>query len=420
MKITLLAYGSRGDVQPFVALAEGLQSVGHSVRLAAPQRFIDLAAEYSISFVPLAGNPEEMSAQLNDARSNVLGMVKKMSDYVLSIAEPVARVAFAACEDADLVVHSFLFTTGAHSLAQARGIPDVSVQGFPIFTPTRAFPMVAMANLPPGALSYFSHWLGTQLFWRVGNTGYRRLRSASPDVFNLELVWPWKHAQPVQTPLIFAYSPTVLPRPDDWHAPYIHIPGYFFLEASESYQPPPELTDFLATGEPPICVTFGSMVNREAQRIQQIVYQSLNETGQRAVLLSGWSGAQAMQPGNNLLALESAPHDWLFSRCKAVIHHGGAGTTGAGLRAGIANIVIPHGLDQLFWGKRVAQIGAGPAPIGLSKLSVHALSAAIDQANDPALRARASMVGGQIRSEDGVGEAVRIIEQHAAFFKAKK
>lgn len=420
MKITLLTYGSRGDVQPFVALAQGLQSVGHSVRLAAPQRFIDLAAEYFIPFVPLAGNPEEMSAQLNNARSNVLGMVKSMSDYVLSIAEPVAREAFAACEDADLIVHSFLFTTGAHSLAQARGIPDVSVQGFPIFSPTRAFPMVAMANLPPGVLSYFSHWLGTQLFWRVGNIGYRRLRSAAPEVFNLELVWPWKHAQPDQTPLIFAFSPTVLPRPDDWNKPYIHVPGYLFLETSKAYQPPEILTEFLAAGEPPVCVTFGSMINREAQRIQQVVLQALNETGQRAVLLSGWSEAQAMQPENNLLALESVPHDWLFSRCKAVIHHGGAGTTGAGLRAGIANIIIPHGLDQLFWGKRVAQIGAGPAPVGISKLSVHALSAAIDIANDPALRVRASIIGNRIRSEDGLREAVRIIEQHAAIFKSMK
>ncbi len=417
MKVTLLTYGSRGDIQPFVALAKGLQSAGHRVKLAAPHRFEDFVTDYEVPFVPLAGDPEELSSHLNDARSNVLRMVKNMSDYVRSIATDVARAAFSACDDAELIVHSFLFTTGAHSLARMRGIPDVSIQTFPVFTPTQAFPMVAMAKIPGGKLSYLSHWLATKIFWQVGNAGYRQLRKQSPDVFNLELDWPWRNINPNQTPLIYAYSPHVLPRPADWNAQYIHIPGYFFLDTIAGYQPPQSLADFLAEGEPPVCVTFGSMVNQEAERIQRLVLQSLRTDRQRVVLLSGWGRELVSDTDDSVFNINSAPHDWLFPRCKAVIHHGGAGTTGAVFRAGIPQLIIPHGMDQLFWGKQVAYSGAGTLPIEIDKLSETILVAAIHQFELPKMRLQAQRIGEEIHGEDGVGQAVQIIERYAADFK---
>ncbi len=122
--------------------------------------------------------------------------------------------------------------------------------------------MIALPNLPPGALSYFSGWLTTQVFRLAMRIGWGRLRRADPDTFNFPLAWPFDASNPIPTPLIFAYSPIVLPRPADWKASYIHIPGYFFLEESETYQPAPELAEFLAAGDAPVCVTFGSMVNR--------------------------------------------------------------------------------------------------------------------------------------------------------------
>ncbi len=417
MKITILTYGSRGDVQPYVALALGLQKAGHSVRLAAPHRFDDFAGQHQIPFAPLPGDPGEMSAIFNNAGNNVWGMVKGIADYVFSIAEPVFRAALAACDDADLIVHSFLFTTGGHSLARQRGIPDVSVQTFPIFAPTHAFPMVALAGLRPGAMSYLSHWLGTQIFWRVGNLGYRRLRRTAPDIFGIKLVWPFDRSRSIQTPLLFAYSPTLLPWPADWNFPHIQITGYLFLDTPESYQPPPELAAFLASGDAPVCVTFGSMVNREAERIDAIVRAALAQAGQRGVILTGWSGKRPAEPGENLFYLEAAPHDWLFPRCKVVIHHGGAGTTAAGLRAGIPNIVVPHGVDQPFWGRRVAAAGAGPAPVDLKKLTVESLTTALMQADQPAIRGQAQGIGRLIRVEDGVGEAVRLIKQRAVAFE---
>ncbi len=414
MKITILTYGTRGDVQPFVALALGLQKAGHSVRLAAPYRFADFAAHYSIPFAPLPGDPEEISALANNVRHDVFGAVKSVAEYVFSIAPPVLHAALAACDDADLIVHSFFFTTIANSLARARDIPDVSVQLLPMFMPTRAYPMVALPNVPPGALSYFTHWLTTQVFRYAVQVGLRRLRRAEPETFNLKLTWPFETSQPVQTPLLFAYSPTILPQPDDWKAPHIHITGYFFLEVPETYRPPQELLDFLAAGDAPVGVTFGSMVNRESERIDTLVRAALAQTRQRGIILTGWGGRKPAECTDDLFYIDAVPHDWLFPHCKSVIHHGGVGTTAASLRAGIPTITVPHAIDQSFWGKRVAAIGAGPAPIDLAHLSVETLAAAFAQANNPALRARAHELGRLIRTEDGVGEAVRLIEQHAA------
>jgi sterol 3beta-glucosyltransferase len=413
MKITLLTYGSRGDVQPYLALALGLQNAGHTVRLAAPHRFVDIITPYGIQFAPLPGDPEILSAFMNDLRAHPFRAARSFVKYIFSIAGPVVRAAFLACADADLIVHSFFFTTAAHSLAHSLGIPDVSVQVFPMFAPTRAFPMIALPNAPPGAVSYFTHWLANQIYWHGMNFGLRKLHDPSlPGDLNLKLHWPFDASCPIRTPLLLAYSPTILPKPADWTAPHIHVTGYFFLDHSATYQPTQELADFLAAGEPPVCVTFSSMVNSETDRIDQIVRAALAQTGQRGILLTGWGGRKQTQNHPDVLYLEDVPHDWLFPRCITVVHHGGAGTTAAGLRAGIPNIVIPHGIDQLFWGRRNAAIGAGPAPINLGKLSVETLASAITQVKDPELHARVKGIGRLIRAEDGVGEAVRLIEQH--------
>lgn len=414
MKIAILTYGSRGDVQPYLALALGLQKAGHSVCLAAPHRFADLAAQYCIPFAPLPGDPEILSAFMNDLRAHPLGATRSFVKYIYSVAGPVVQAASLACADADLIVHSFFFTTAGHSLAHALGIPDVSVQVIPMFAPTRAFPMIALPNVPPGNLSYFTHWLANRIYWYGMNFGLRNLHNpALPGNLNQKPHWAFDASCPIRTPLLLAFSPTVLPQPVDWTAPHIHVTGYLFLDSPAAYQPPPELADFLAAGEPAVCVTFGSMVNREADRIDQMLRAALAQAGQRGILLTGWGSKKNNEPHPDLFYLEAAPHDWLFSHCKMVIHHGGAGTTAAGLRAGIPNIVIPHGVDQWFWGKQVSAIGAGPAPMDLGKLSIEALAAAITRFNDPGMNARVKEVGSLIRAEDGVGEAVRQIEKHA-------
>jgi sterol 3beta-glucosyltransferase len=410
VNITILTYGSRGDVQPFLALAVGLQKRGHQVKLAAPHRFTDFAAGYNVPFVPLAGDPEEISKVFNDAGHNPIRMASAIRDYVNSIAVDVAREAFAACNNADLIIHSFLFTTGAHSFARKHNSPDISIQTFPIFAPTREYPPAALASLPTGALSYFGHWLNTQVFWHGGNSGYNQKRKQHPDVFSFDLFWPFADKPPHRpTPLLFALSPTVLPPAREW-TNRAHVTGYFFLDAPADYQPPAELTRFLEAGPAPVCVTFGSMIHRASESIARSMMDAIRKNGQRAIILTGWDGWKDQTSSEDFLFLESAPHDWLFPRCKAVIHHGGAGTTAAGLRAGIPNIVIPFAGDQMFWGKRVHAIGAGPRPINVKELTAMRLVSALVEAEDRTLQGRARLAAELIRVENGVGEAIRVVE----------
>lgn len=416
MRITLLTYGSRGDIQPFIALAVGLREAGHQPTLAAPFRFSQFVQQFQIPFVPLPGDPEDLSERINASRHSLLQMVRSINEYILSNAAPVWKAARTACIDADIIIHSFLFTTGAHSLAYQLGIPDVSVQLFPVFAPTKAFSIVTLPGLPVGMLRYISHWLGTQAFWHIGNVDYQRLKKIDPITFDMRLSWPFdrnKSTKTGNTPLIFAYSPSLIPRPDDWLDRDIHVTGYFFLKEAENFNPIPELSEFLAQGEPPICISFGSMISKQSARTASAVGEALKSTGQRGVILTGWGSEVPDLDTKWIISLQSAPHDWLLPYCKAMIHHGGAGTTAAALRAGIPNIIIPHGADQPFWGNQISRSGIGPRPLAVNKLNGKNLALAIEKALTPAVQAKAVEIGKSIRSEDGVGAAIQIIEAHA-------
>jgi sterol 3beta-glucosyltransferase len=416
MKITILTYGSRGDVQPFLALAGALQKAGHAPTLAAPARFSSLASNVGIPFIPLAGDPAEISRRINDAGQNPFRMVRAMQGYIFGIAAQVAGQAFAACQGSDLIIHSFLFTTGAHAFARQLGIPDISAQTFPMFAPTRLFPNVAFSTVPLGWISYFTHWLATQIFWYGGNSGYGAVRKAVPGILPPKLTWPFRQTSDrLRTPLLFAWSPVVLPIAPEWNED-VHVTGYWSIGAESGYLPPEALTEFLSAGEPPVCVSFGSMVNRNAQRIYQAVFDALARTHNRAVILSGWSELQMGKIPADIYVLEAAPHAWLFPRCKAVIHHGGAGTTAAGLRAGIPNIVVPFAADQPFWGRRVALLGAGPAPIPVKKLTSGSLIAALNAVESAVMQEHARVVGQALQAEDGLGTAVNLINQHVLRF----
>jgi sterol 3beta-glucosyltransferase len=411
MKIVILTYGSRGDVQPFLALAVGLKRAGHQVLLAAPHRFADFTAEYGIPFSPLSGDPEVISQRLNDAGANPVRMVRAMSGYIFSIANQVLSEILTLCNEAELIIHSFLFTSGGHSLACQLGVPDISIQTFPVFAPTQSIPPVYLPHLHNGYLRKVFHQLAVLIFWHFGNYGYRRMLKSNPILVPMKLKWPFSasHSR-TQTPLVFAVSPMVLPRPREWVYPEIQIPGYFFLDPAEEYQPPARLIEFLASGPMPVCVSFGSMIHRDAEMIYNKVLTALERTGNRVILLSGWSELKEIGASEEVLILEGVPHAWLLPRCKLVIHHGGAGTTAAGLRAGIPNLVIPFAADQPFWGDRVLYLGAGPRPVPVKKLSTERLIEAISASQQESVFRSAQRLGAAIQAEDGVAEMIRWME----------
>ncbi len=208
------------------------------------------------------------------------------------------------------------------------------------------------------------------------------------------------------------YSPHVVPPPPDWGDRH-HVTGYWFLDPDPEWKPPPGLVDFLAAGPPPVCVGFGSMHNRDAARVTELVVRALERSGQRGVLLTGWQGLVPIHRSDRLYSAAAVPHSWLFPQVAGVVHHGGAGSTAAGLRAGVPSLVVPFMGDQPFWGRRVQALGVGPKPIPRRRLSAERLAEGIRlMVADEAMRRRAADLGARIREEDGVGRAVDLLEQH--------
>ena len=228
----------------------------------------------------------------------------------------------------------------------------------------------------------------------------------------LPLLEPFGDLDRQQQLLLYAYSAAVAPPPPDW-GKWIEVTGYWFLDRPTDWRPPPALAAFLDEGPPPVCIGFGSMTNRDPTELARTVARALDLTGQRAVVLTGWGGLPPGELPREIFAIDSVPHDWLFPRVAAVVHHGGAGTTAAGLRAGVPTIIVPFFADQFFWGKRVFDLGVGPRPIPRKRLDADTLATAIWAATtDPDMHGRASALSERIRAEDGVARAVATFERH--------
>ena len=218
------------------------------------------------------------------------------------------------------------------------------------------------------------------------------------------------------TPWLYGYSPHVLPKPPDW-ADHLHVTGYWFLDAQPIWQPLVELVRFLESGPPPVYIGFGSMSDKDPEHRTRTVLRALELTGQRGILSTGWGAVARLPTSANILYVDDVPHSWLFPRMAAVVHHGGAGTTAAGLRAGVPSIITPFLLDQYAWADRVVKIGIGLRPADSKRLTVEKLAQAIHTAvADSALRTRAAAFGETIQAENGVAQAVEIIERHATNF----
>ena len=421
MKISLLTIGAMGDTQPFVALAVRLKSQGHRVRLAARPDFAPLAASYGIEFAPL-GNPyksvmrdEEVAAALGS------GSLRKI---IKRGADPKQRAVFFEGLDADTMravdgAEAIIYKSSwipFYAYAEKLGVPRVAAMLMPL-TRTRSFPSFLLGGgRDRGAIINSLLWRSTEQFvWQVARAYDTTLRREMLSLPPLPFWGPNKRYNKERAPLLYAYSPAVLPPPADWPE-RIHVTGYWFADPPDGWAPPTELSSFLKNGAPPVYVGFGSMTGGDPEGTLRLILEALKLSRQRGVILSGWAGlAEDRRLPEYACAVDSVPHSWLFPRVAAVIHHGGAGTTGAGLRAGVPSILIPFVADQPSWARRVTELGAGPRPIPFRELTAESLADAIRQAmTDAALRERAARIGELIRAEDGVGAAAEIVLSHAS------
>ncbi|MBD2365313.1 glycosyltransferase family 1 protein [Anabaena minutissima FACHB-250] len=414
MKITILTMGSRGDVQPYIALGVGLQKAGYKVRLATHDTFKDLIISYGLDFFSISGDiqsitQDETGKKMIEAGGNPFIVLKRLSKALEPIIEESLNQCWLACQDTDLIIGGSIAFWG-YDIAQKLSLPFVFAPLQPIY-PTHSFinPLCPPWLRLGGWVNRQSYIWISQIFWQVFRNPVNRWRvetlEQSPNHQCLFLTEKWD-----KVPKLFGYSPSVIPTPTDWNE-LCHVAGYWFLESPDDFEPPPGLLRFLDAGEPPVYIGFGSMTSRNPEETTAIALKALEKTQQRGILLTGWGGISNADLPDSVFKLESIPHDWLFPKMKAIVHHGGAGTTAAALKAGVPSIIIPFFGDQAFWGDRIARLGVSPQPIPKKQLTAERLANAIQQAiADKPMCQRAVQLGETIRAEDGVKKATHIID----------
>jgi len=417
MRIALIASGSRGDIEPYLALGKGLQQAGHVVRFIAHENFGELVTAHGVEFWPIAGNTQDV-AQSPEMRKllekgNFIAIMAEMRKGAQDNALAFTQGGLAACEGMELIIGGLAGMFIGVALAEKLNIQFMQAHYIP-FSPTREYPHALFPSLPAfldGTMNRISYPLAQQMMWQ----GFRSADTiARQQVLGLRKApfWgPYRDDRFTQNPILYGYSPAVIPIPSDWDDK-AQVTGYWFLDSVDDWTPPADLLEFLQAGAPPVYIGFGSMSMRNPEATAQLIMQALARTQRRAIMLSGWGGLRSTDVPDSVFTIDSAPHAWLFPRMAAVVHHGGAGTTSAGLRAGVPSIIVPFFADQPFWGQRVADLGVGPASIPFKRLTADRLAQAIQIAvTDQAMRQRAAELGERIRAEDGIARAAAVIQQ---------
>jgi sterol 3beta-glucosyltransferase len=414
MRIAVIAMGTRGDVQPYIALGQGLKAAGHFVRLITHENFEQLVRSYGLEFWTVRGDVQAImdTPEMRDLleKGNFLAINSHTSKAAQQAAIDWAEDGLAACQGMELLIVGVGGLFLSLALAEKLKVPLLQAYVFP-FTPTKAFPAILFPRFISklgGQVNRLSHHLFRQIMWQGSRPGDRLARQQVLNLPAAPVLGSYRSQYLQRHPVLYGLSPSVIPQPADWTK--THITGYWFLNEAPDWTPPEALLDFLQAGSPPVYIGFGSMGSRNPERTADVVLSAIARTGQRAILQSGWGGLSKANLPDTVFRVDSIPHSWLFPRVAAVVHHGGAGTTAAGLRAGVPTIVIPFFGDQPFWGQRVAELGVGVAPISRKQLTDERLAKAIHRAvTDQSMRQRAADLGAKIRAEDGIANAVAVI-----------
>lgn len=416
MRVTILSIGSRGDLQPFIALAMALEKKGHEVVIATHCIFEDLVRSYGLQFFRISGNTREaLDSEAGRASvssgSNTFRSWRNFVKLISPIIYEMGVDCYNASQDSDAIIYSPLgFYWGPH-VSEKLQIPSIGVYLSPIHS-TAEFPsyLIVTAKDLGSVVNRFSWSLSHYFSWLPFRSNINRFRTEFlnlPPISKLNYNGYLK----MQDLILYGISPSVFKKPGDWVG-NIEVTGYWFLD-DFNWTPPPDLINFLENGSKPIYVGFGSMAAKGAERMTNVILESIGNTGQRAVFASGWGGIRRAEISENIYVTDYIPHDWIFPKVKAVIHHGGAGTTAAGFRAGVPSIIVPFFLDQYFWGYKVNDMGLGPKPIPQTKLSVNRLTDAIENTlNSEEIITNSKNMGYRLQSEDGISKAIKLIEDY--------
>lgn len=403
LRITCLTIGSRGDVQPYIALCKGLLAEGHKPRIATHAEFEPWIRKHGIDFAPVDGDPAELMRICVENGMFTPSFLYEANSLFRGFLQNLLDTAWEACQDTDLLIESPSAMAGIH-IAEALQIPYFRAFTMP-WTRTRAYPHAfAVPNHKMGgAYNYMTYVLFDNIFWQSTATQVNRWRRKTLGLRQTQL----DKLQPNKVPFLYNFSPSVVVPPLDF-SDWIRVTGYWFLDEATDWTPPPDLLAFIRKARqdnvPLVYIGFGSIVVTNSKQLTQNVVDAVLKADVRCILSKGWSD-RLDQKGANLVEIplppsmfqiSSAPHDWLFKQIDAAVHHGGAGTTGASLRAGVPTIIKPFFGDQYFFGSRVEDLGVG---IHIKRVTENTLGRALWIAcHDERMKEKARVLGEQIRS----------------------
>jgi UDP:flavonoid glycosyltransferase YjiC (YdhE family) len=405
MRILISAVGSRGDVVPFTGVGAALRKAGHTVTIAAHPAYAPLVTEAGLQAHPMPGDlgvlldlPERSTPAYQAGRVPRLTLLLRQA----------AHATLDAAANADLLLMNGSAPFG-YDIAEALGIASAGLYSQPM-TPTSAFPPIVLHS----ARSWGHR--GNRILGEIGLRAMIPFHRAGTEL-RRELGLPRRSVRATaarqaaqQWPILHGYSAAVLPRPADWR-PGLDVVGYWWPEAV-AWEPPAELANFLAAGAPPVLVGFGSMAGGHGARLLPVVVEALRSAGVRGIVQAGRAGlgSHAVEHGSDVLAVGDVPHEWLFPRLAAIVHHAGAGTTGATLRAGVPSVPTPVFADQPLWSRRLVELGCAPDVIPFRKISSPRLAAAIRTVvGDPGYRHAAQRMAQRLEAEDGFSAVVELV-----------
>jgi len=420
MKITMLTIGSTGDVRPYVLLGRELKARGHEITIATFSGFEKLIADNGLNYFPLSGDVMKLMANVMKPGVNGVTFLKAFEDSIRDVAPILLGDLMRACEGADAMMCTF-FGSLFYSIAEKHNIPCIQTHYFPMdpndLTPISSAPGQHLGktwNRTSYRLAYLLIGMLEKRYltqWRIDNGLEVRKLQTRPDY----------RVGDQTVPVIYAISPLVYPRPKAWDE-HIHMSGFWWDDEPVTWEPPQDLKDFLENGEQPIYIGFGSMVSGDMNKTFTKVLKAVRASRVRAVISLGWGGKDMhLKSNNRVYFADYVPHDWLFPRVRAVVHHGGAGTTAAGLRYGKPTLVVPFGGDQPLWGNRVHAIGCGPKPISRDMMTVQRLTKGlIDLTTHASYRVAAEELGTRLRMETGTKNAADIVEREILAWKERQ
>lgn len=415
MKVTILAFGTRGDVQPFIALGLGLKQAGDTVTIAAANEFKEFVEDYGLIYSSLNYDIKKditraLDEKFDKKQKSPLTKYKQQKLEWPKLMKTWLDNSYEASKGCDIFIYSGLAVMYGIHIAEKLQVPSIPIQLQPMML-TSEIPFMMFPDLKIGGwynrLTYKIyakgewHMIGSAINqWRREN-GLREINAKKSFILKYKS----------QTPLLYGFSSYVFPKARDW-GNHISIAGYFFLDQLKNWQPPPGLLNFLQAGPPPVYVGFGSSSISNNEETTQMIMEALKKTGERGLLSTGWGAMKETRLPDNMFMVNDIPHHWLFPHTKAVVHHGGAGTTAEGLRAGVPSVIVPMGPDAGFWANQLYKIGTSPQSCSFKNLNVSKLATIINEAiHNKTIKERANVIGRKIRNENGVANAVNTIKQ---------